>query len=397
MSQESALRRARRRARPPRRGHRVGLPGRLEVLESRQLLTTTAASSVADGSPIQVAAVNDLDAMASLTGTTVALATTGSAAQEGQSVTLTATVAAAQGSGIPSGTVTFLDGSAPLAAVALDGAGRAALTTPLPVGDHAISAVYSGDANFSANISDTVVEAISPPAPAPMGTTVALATTGSAAQEGQSVTLTATVAAAQGSGIPSGMVTFLDGSAPLAAVALDGAGRAALTTPLPVGDHAISAVYSGDARFAPSASGPVAESVSPVVAPATVPVVAPPTIPAVAPATDHDVTSSFVLRFGAIERIGRHVFVPVTLRNHGRGAVAGPILLALDGLSKGVVLRNAAGVTRAAPRAGSPFVVVSFGGLGPGGHASVTLDLGFSHRAVHPLFIPRVLAGTLLP
>jgi hypothetical protein len=292
--------------------------------------------------------------------------------------------------------VTFLDGSAPLASVALDGAGRAALTTALPVGDHAITAVYGGDATFSANISSTVVEAVSPPAPAPTGTTVDLATTTAAPREGQAVTLTATVAAAQGAAVPSGSVTFLDGSAPLATVPLDAAGRAALTAALPAGGHAITAVYGGDAHFAPSASGPVAESVSPPATPATGPVATPATVPAVAATIGHDVTSSFVLRFGTIERIGRHVLVRVTLHNRGAEAVAGPVLLALDGLGKGVTLRNAAGATHAAPRAGSPFVVVSFVGLAPGGRASATLDLAFSHRARRPLFIPRVLAGTLL-
>jgi hypothetical protein len=390
MSHELELRRGRRPARPPRRGHRGGLPGRLEVLESRRLLSssTTDASSVADGSPALVAAMDDPDTMASLTGTTVDLATSSASAQDGQTVTLTATVAAAEGSGTPSGTVTFLDGPAPLATVALDAVGRAALTAALPIGDHAITAVYNGDANFSANISNTVAETVTPTPPAPTGTTVDLATSSASAQDGQTVTLTATVAAAEGSGTPSGTVTFLDGPAPLAVVPLDAAGRAVLRTALPVGDHAISAIYSGDARFAPSGSGPLAESVSPAPTPAT--------NPAPTPATAHDVTSSFVLRFGTIERIGRHVLVPVTLHNRGARSVAGPVLLALDGLRKGVALRNAAGVTRAAPRAGSPFVVVSFGGLGPGGHASVMLDLVFGRRASHPLFTPRVLSGTLL-
>ena len=49
----------------------------------------------------------------------------------------------------PSGTVTFSDGGTPLATVALDGSGQATLTTSnLALGSHAITATYSGDADF---------------------------------------------------------------------------------------------------------------------------------------------------------------------------------------------------------------------------------------------------------
>jgi hypothetical protein len=62
----------------------------------------------------------------------------------GQAVTYTATVVAFA-PGTPTGTVTFWDGSTPLGTVALDGSGRASLTTTgLSVGLHAITAIYSG-------------------------------------------------------------------------------------------------------------------------------------------------------------------------------------------------------------------------------------------------------------
>jgi hypothetical protein len=66
-----------------------------------------------------------------------------------QPVTLTATVLAASGSATPTGTVTFMDGSTPLATVTLDSAGQARWTTAaLSVGSHAITAVYNPTGNF---------------------------------------------------------------------------------------------------------------------------------------------------------------------------------------------------------------------------------------------------------
>lgn len=75
----------------------------------------------------------------------------------GQSVTFTAAVAVnSLGSGTPGGAVTFLDGSIPIAgcsAVPINPAsGTATCTTStLSVGQRAISASYSGDANFAAS------------------------------------------------------------------------------------------------------------------------------------------------------------------------------------------------------------------------------------------------------
>jgi hypothetical protein len=76
----------------------------------------------------------------------------------GDDVTLTATVAGAPGSvGAPTGTVTFRDGStvlgsADLATVA--GSRQATLTVSgLHGGDHALTATYSGDANFAGSTS----------------------------------------------------------------------------------------------------------------------------------------------------------------------------------------------------------------------------------------------------
>src|SRR5439155_23089765 len=91
--------------------------------------------------------------------------------QFGQAVTLTATVnTTVGGAGTPPGTVTFRDGSATLGTAALSN-GTATLTaSSLGVGSHALSAVYGGDARFTASTSAPVTQTVNPAA---IATTVA--------------------------------------------------------------------------------------------------------------------------------------------------------------------------------------------------------------------------------
>ncbi len=71
---------------------------------------------------------------------------------------------------------------------------------------------------------------------------------------GQLVAFTATVAPiAPGAGSPTGSITFMDGGAVLATVALQGNSVTFATAALALGSHTISAVYSGDNNFAPPA------------------------------------------------------------------------------------------------------------------------------------------------
>ena len=67
----------------------------------------------------------------------------------GQSVTFTATVTAvAPGSGTPTGSITFLDGSTTLGTATLSGGKATFKTTALAAGPHTITVSYSGDGNF---------------------------------------------------------------------------------------------------------------------------------------------------------------------------------------------------------------------------------------------------------
>jgi hypothetical protein len=192
------------------------------------------------------------------TTATVTVTTSGSPSGVGDPVTFTATVSGAGPT--PTGTVTFLDGTTPLVAdvgicshVCPD---ASFTTTALAVGSHAITAVYSGDGNYTASTSAPLTQQVNP---APSTTT--LTSSGSPSQVGQSVTFTATV---KGAGPrPTGTVTFRDGTAVLAAnVALDQSGAASFSTgSLAVGEHGITAVYGGDGTYAASTSVPASVTV----------------------------------------------------------------------------------------------------------------------------------------
>jgi ELWxxDGT repeat protein len=182
----------------------------------------------------------------------------------GQSVTLTATVGAVfPAAGIPTGTVTFAQGATMLAtSVTLSAAGRATFpTSALGFGSHLITAIYSGDSNFSAGTSVPTIQAVNPDA-----TTTSVTSSLSQLVFGQAVTFTASVLAAlPGSGTPTGTVTFQQGPAVLGAGVLTAAGQATfITTSLSVASHTITAVYGGDNRFAfrGSAATPLVVSVT---------------------------------------------------------------------------------------------------------------------------------------
>ena len=93
------------------------------------------------------------------------------------------------------------------------------------------------------------------------GSTTTIASFPNPSAFGQSVTFTATVNP-QGSGTPTGTVTFTYGSTTLCnAVTLSGGTATCAYSALPVGSDTVTATYSGDANFAPS-SGTVTQTVN---------------------------------------------------------------------------------------------------------------------------------------
>jgi Ca2+-binding RTX toxin-like protein len=190
----------------------------------------------------------------------------------GQAVTSTATVAVVSpGTGTPGGQVQFKDGANNVGLpVSLDAAGHASVTvSTLSVGSHSLSAVYAGDANYAgsstaAPVTETVNQA---------STSIVIVPSSNPATFGQSVTITATVAAlSPGTGTPTGQVQFKDGVNNVGAPAsLDAAGHASVTvSTLSVGSHSLSAVYAGDANFAGSTAPSVAETINAVIAPVSI-------------------------------------------------------------------------------------------------------------------------------
>jgi hypothetical protein len=179
----------------------------------------------------------------------------------GQTVTFTAVVkASAPSLAVPAGTVTFKNGSTTLGTVTLNSAGQATFhTAALSVGSHTITVVYAGNASLGSSTSAKLTQTVNRAA---TKTSVIASLAPSAL--GQSVTFTATVAVvAPGIGVPTGTVTFKDGSTTLGTGTLNSAGQATFkTSALKVGSHTVTVVYAGTTNLASSTSLGLVQTVS---------------------------------------------------------------------------------------------------------------------------------------
>ncbi len=185
--------------------------------------------------------------------TTATSSTAANTSVFGQPVTLTATVAAsAPGSGTPTGSVMFLEGSTVLGTVTLDNNGVATLpVSTLAVGDHTITVVYLGDGNFSAGTPPTLTQTVTQD-----GSVVQLSLSRVKPVIGQRVTLTAKVTdLPPGAGTPTGTVTFQAGTTVVGTATLSNGVATLSTAQFPVGLGSITATYSGDANFLGSSRG----------------------------------------------------------------------------------------------------------------------------------------------
>ncbi len=179
----------------------------------------------------------------------------------GQSVTLTATVAAADSTdtNIPTGTVEFMNGSTSLGTATLTDGTAAVMDVFLPAGTDSVTVIYQGDTNFAASTSPEADVTV-----AQSSTTTTLASSVSSLVSGQSVTLTATVAAVSpGLGTPTGTVEFFSGTTSLGTGTLNEDGIATLNTSvLTTADTTLTATYGGDDNFTTSTSSAVGVDVS---------------------------------------------------------------------------------------------------------------------------------------
>jgi len=177
----------------------------------------------------------------------------------GETVTFTAVVAAVSpGTGTPTGSVTFMNGTTELGTADLNSSIATFFASGLTLGTHSITAVYSGDADFIASTSSPSQQLVG-------GTTTALSSSADPSTFGQSVTFTATVAAAAArGGAPTGTVIFMDGPTVLGNSTVGRSGMAAIsTTGLSGGTHSITAVYEGDAESVASTSSAISQVVNP--------------------------------------------------------------------------------------------------------------------------------------
>ena len=191
--------------------------------------------------------------------TSVAL--TATTAQIAQPVKITATISVPGASGSsPTGTVTFTNAANPIAgcsAVAVQNGTAVCNTSFVQAGAVTVNATYSGDANNASSQGSTQLTV------GKVSALAAVSASPASAAPGTTVTLTALVTGIPGVAVPTGTVTFSDGSSTLKGVALGPDGRATLAVPsgtlLPfaAGTHSIGAAYSGDANYLASTAAAI--------------------------------------------------------------------------------------------------------------------------------------------
>jgi Pro-kumamolisin, activation domain/Bacterial Ig-like domain (group 3) len=175
--------------------------------------------------------------------------------------------------GDATGTITFKNGTTTVGTAQLSSLGVAELlTAAVPVGMNSLTAVFPGDASFSASTSSPVtltvqpgITSLSAPRATPTNPTL-----------GANVTLGVTLSTDSAGAAPTGTVTFMNGGAALGTVPVSGtagsfsfasistaSGTASFsTTSLPAGTNAINAVYSGDSDYGGTTSNVVPVTVS---------------------------------------------------------------------------------------------------------------------------------------
>ena len=288
------------------------------ITTSGSVNTASCTTTFTAPGPVNISAQYNFDAnTSSSTGTFVERVTApqptiglssipGPTANYGQQVTFTASLTwPVTGATPPTGTIQFVDGSTNLGIPAtLTSVGAPAGTviatlsvppgsaaTPLLAGGlHQITALYSGDSNYSAvnsaNQNPPVILSLTVNQATPV-VTLAVTSSPSSPVYGQPVTLTATVVAPTGNtGVPTGTVTFYDAGNQVGQTTtltlVSGVPTAAITvTSLGVGSHPnITAKYNGDANFVTVTSS--AGSVTVGIASTTTTMTSPPT-PATVP------------------------------------------------------------------------------------------------------------------
>ena len=162
----------------------------------------------------------------------------------GQAVTLTASVTSV-GKSVPTGTVTFFNGSSGIATVTLIGGVASKTKINLPAGSLSITARYNGDSNSAKSTSTPLVQVVNQ-----ASTATFVSSSLNPSNEGQSVTLTAVVTSATTGA--TGTVTFTSGGQTLGTIPLSGARSKLATSTLPLGSDQVTATYNGTSHISGS-------------------------------------------------------------------------------------------------------------------------------------------------
>lgn len=183
--------------------------------------------------------------------------------KHGEPVNVAVSVSAA--SGMPTGDVAVLAGTEAINIGTLNAGTVSAAVTTLPGGSYSVTAAYGGDGTFGSSASNAVPVTVASETSTTTLVTQVFSTSG-ALGPGTTTTYSAPlffqagVVGASKQGNASGTITISDtfngNSTTVTTSTLDSRGGAfiASTSPLPIGTHSLTASYSGDASFQPSAS-----------------------------------------------------------------------------------------------------------------------------------------------
>jgi hypothetical protein len=192
--------------------------------------------------------------------TAVTLGSSANPSVFGQSVVLTATPSATGGSvAVPTGAVTFSDGSTALGTVTVSSGSASLTVSALAVATHQITAAFTGSGPFGNSASSALSQVVSA---SPSATSLSVTPVGTS-RFGTTLDLTISVmAAGNGSGTPDGTVIVTDNGTQIDSLTLTG-GAASFSIPSAfAATHTFVATYEGSTDFQTS-NGSAIYTISP--------------------------------------------------------------------------------------------------------------------------------------
>jgi hypothetical protein len=223
----------------------------LALLAAPVLLSLNGCGKDCDDSPTQCLTPTTATASA----TTATVTSSLNPAVAGQAVTFTGKIKSS--ASIPTGTVTFLDGTTKLGTGTLSSGAVSLQTSSLTAGTHSITVSYAGDSSFKTSVSSALTETVSSASAAATAATVTSSL--NPALAGQTVTFAGKISSSGGT--PTGTVAFLDGGTQIGTGALSSGVAKLQTSSLTAGTHNLTVSYTGNTSFRASISSVLAEIV----------------------------------------------------------------------------------------------------------------------------------------